>query len=179
MVPTRESVWWKNKRGPLFYTYFSDDFETSVTVSTRKKSIPGSYPDEAYQFGGLVIRDPRGAAWLSREEYVFIAVGYRGTGLQIESKSTFDGYSDVIGTDWESGDARLRIRRVGKQIELYAYSEKKNQWRLIHSFERELPRVVQVGLFSYAYSGGKGIVDIKAWFRDFQIQDVVSQAGDN
>ncbi|MGI9423651.1 MAG: DUF1349 domain-containing protein [Hyphomicrobiaceae bacterium] len=179
MVPSEESVWWKNKRGPLLYTHRSGDFETSVTVTTRKKSAPKSYPDQAFQFGGLMIRDPRGAAWFSQEEYLFIAVGYRGAGLQIESKSTFNGYSKVIGTDWESGDARLRIRRKDNRFELYAFSDKQSEWKIMQVFERDLPDVVQVGLFSYAYSRGKGIVDLIARFSDFEIHNISEQANSN
>lgn len=168
--PKIESVWWKNKRGPLLYTNFNGDLEAQVTISTRKQSDPQAYPDRAYQFGGLIVRDPRGNAWFSQEAYVFIAVGHRGKGLQIESKSTYRGYSTVTGVDWKSGNAKVKISRQGRLFRLFAFEEEKQDWRLVQTFEQELPVSVQVGVFAYAYSAGKGIVDIVARFQDFEVR---------
>ena len=71
--------------------------------------------------------------------------------MKIESKSTFNGYSDVFVTDWNSGDAKLRIRRMGDRFELFASAGDDDTWRKVKELDRDLPDTVQVGLFSYAY----------------------------
>lgn len=168
--PTEESVWWKNKRGASLYHHIKGDFDVQVKVITRKASNQASYPDQDYQFGGIILRDPSANAILGRENHVFNVVGYRGGGLQIETKDTTNGYSQVSGFDWSSGDADLRIRRRGSQFDMYARLPLSNKWVQVNSFERkDLPETLEVGLIVYAYSNGKNRYDLTVTFEHIKI----------
>lgn len=169
LTPKSESVWWKNQRGALLYSHMAGDFDAQISVLTSKRSDRNLYPDQAFQFGGIMIRDPSGAAWLSRESYVFVAVGHRDTRLQIETKNTFNGYSEVKGTDWPSGIAQLRIVRHRGTVDLYARETSTDEWHQVDTTKTDLPDTVQLGVFSYAYSRGQGVVDLTAVFRDFRL----------
>lgn len=162
----KENVWWKNWRGPMFYNHIKGDADVSVTVKTRKLSDENSIPDIAYQFGGLILRDPMGDKALTSESYVFNVVGHRGEeGLQVETKSTQDGWSDVEGHDWPTSDAELRILRQGYVFELFARGIGEDKWKMLVRYERpDLPEVLQLGIIAYAYSAWSGYHDLSASF---------------
>ena len=168
--PTEESVWWKNKNAASLYHHINGDFDVQVKVLTRKASHQASYPTQDYQFGGIIIRDPSANAILGRENHVFNVVGYRGGGLQIETKNTANGYSQVSGYDWSSGDAELRIDRTGSQFDMYARLPNSNEWVQVNSFERnDLPDTLEIGLIVYAYSNGKNRYDLTVTFEHINI----------
>lgn len=168
--PIEESVWWKNKSAASLYHHIKGDFDIQVKVLTRKASNQASYPDQDYQFGGIILRDPSANAVLGRENHVFNVVGYRGGGLQIETKNTTNGYSQVSGFDWSSGDADLRIHRTGNQFDMYARLPTSNEWVQVNSFERnDFPDTLEVGLIVYAYSHGKNRYDLTVTFEHINI----------
>lgn len=170
-VPLVESVWWKNERGPMLYTVVSGDVTVTTRVQVRKQSNPSLPPDMEWQFAGVMLRDPAGDAWLSRENYVFNVVGHRGKRLQVETKSTQSGHSQVDAWDWESGDAELRIVRKGALFSLFARQGANAEWIALTQYERpDLPATLQVGFIVYAYSEGRGRFDMQGEFRTLEIQ---------
>lgn len=169
-VATQENVWWMNWRGPYLFSHVIGDIDISIRVETRKVSDPTAYPDRDFQFAGLMLRDPKSDKWLTNENYVFNVIGYRGEGLQVETKSTVEGWSDVSGYDWETGDAWLRLVRQGAHFRLFAKSLAEDQWRLMSEYHRpDLPETLQLGFIAYAFSYWNGRHDLSARFSELQI----------
>ena len=102
MVVNQEAVWWKNKSATGLFNLVDGDFSIQIQALTRKKSDGESYPDRDYQFGGIILRNPMSNALMGRESYVFNVVGYRGSKLQVETKTTKNGYSEVVAKNWPS-----------------------------------------------------------------------------
>lgn len=166
-----ETVWWKNNRGSSYFFPITGDVEAEVTVRTRKQSDPANYPNQDYQFGGIILRDNGSNALFGKESYVFNVIGYRGEGLQVESKSTLDGYSKVSGYDWVSGDARLKVVRKSDDVYLYAQAINSQEWLQVNHFHRpDLPETLELGLIAYAYSYGAGRHDLLVTFSDLSIR---------
>lgn len=167
-----ESVWWKNRRGPFAYVPASGDVDVRSQVRVRKASDHRLLPDAEWQFGGIMIRDASSDLAFSLENYVFVVIGHRGTRMQLEFKSTRNGYSDVHAEDRPSGDAELRLRRTGEVIDVLARTNSAAEWRTVHSFARpDLPCNLQAGLMSYAFSFGKRVFDLRTGFRGFTRSD--------
>lgn len=163
-----ECVWYHDSSGPMLFRYFQGDAQLSLSVKTRKLSNKDEYPDSYFQFGGVIIRDPSSSATGARENYVFNVIGFRGSRLQIENKSTLNGYSQVSATDWEEGDADLCIERRGASVIMKAKPIGSSVWTELYRYSREdLPHVMQLGLIAYAFSDGKGIHDLRVEFSDF------------
>jgi hypothetical protein len=167
----QESVWWKNTRGPMLFRPVKGDLEVSIKLNARKASNPESFPDSAYQFGGIMLRDPASDSILTSENYVFNVIGNRGpNGIQVETKSTQNGWSSVQGTDWTTGDVELKIKRIGAEFSLFARSLDDTDWKLIQEYQRaDLPEILQLGMIVYSYSGGQGVVDLNVVFKDLVI----------
>ena len=137
----------------------------------RQRSQPGLPPDREWQFAGVILRDPRGDAWLSRENYVFNVLGHRGSKLQVETKSTRQGQSRVDAWDWPDGDAQLNITRRGDRFSMAIRPTATDDWQTLISYERaDLPARLQLGLIVYAYSEGRGIVDMQARFGELAVE---------
>jgi hypothetical protein len=167
----QESVWWKNSRGPMLYRQIRGDVEISIKLNTRKASNPQLFPDTAYQFGGIMLRDPASDSMLTSENYVFNVIGNRGpNGIQVETKSTHNGWSSVQGTNWTTGDVELKIKRIGAKFSLFARSLEDLDWQLVQKYQRaDLPETLQLGIIVYSYSGGQGVVDLSVAFKDLVI----------
>lgn len=169
--PSKESVWWRNERGPYLFHYIKGDVSASATIRVRKNSDRKLPPDKEWQFGGIMLRDPRGDLPLSSENYVFNVVGHRGKSLQVETKSTRKGESHVDAWDWNSGDADIRIERRGAAFTMYARRDSHEEWKVLTRYERgDLPEVLQIGIIVYAYSEGRGELDMVAAFDDIKIE---------
>lgn len=165
----RESVWWHNQRTTMFSRLVAGDVDLRVNVRTRKASDPQSYPDSNWQFGGLILRDPAGDGWFGLENYVFNVVGHRGSGLQIETKSTLKGESLLRSIDWPSGDAGLRIVRRGGHFSLFA-RQGEGEWLPVTDYQRrDLPEQLEAGLILYSASAGTGFHDLRVLFDGFLI----------
>ena len=161
-----ESVWWKNDRASAYTYPVSGDVEIVARVSTTKTSSKQEYPDSDYQFGGLMLRNPAGNAIFSTENYVFNVIGFRGSKLQVETKSTINGYSKVNGYDWSSGNAELKIIRKKNEFLMFARPLDKNTpWLEVDSFSRaDLPETLELSLIVYSFSRGAGRVDLTVNF---------------
>jgi len=167
----QESVWWKNSRGPMLFRLIKGNVDVSIKLNARKASNSEVFPDNAYQFGGIMFRDPASGSILTSENYVFNVIGNRGpNGIQVETKSTYNGWSSVQGTDWATGDVELKIKRTGAQFSLFARSLEDTDWQLVQEFQRaDLPETLQLGIIVYSYSGGRGVVDLNVAFKDLVI----------
>jgi hypothetical protein len=171
MKTNQESVWWKNSRGPMLFRPVKGDVEVSIKLNARKASDPKVFPDSAYQFGGIMLRDPVSDYMLTSENYVFNVIGNRGEeGIQVETKSTNNGWSSVQGTDWNTADVELKIKRSGALFSLYVRSLESSEWQLVQEYQRvDLPETLQLGVIVYSYSNGKGVVDLSVTFKDLVI----------
>jgi hypothetical protein len=88
---------------------------------------------------------------------VFVVVGDRGPTIQTETKSTTNGASSVKGDDWPSGDAQLRLCRVGSMFHLYARPYEGGTWKVAAQWgppydRKDLPETLQVGPIAYAWT---------------------------
>ena len=175
MAATRESLWFLNTRGPLVYRQLVGDGTVSALVKARKRSDPAQPPDMEWQFAGLLLRDPASDAWMSLENYVFNVIGFCCGELQVETKSTREGASEIHSFRWDSGDAELAIQRNGARFTLRARraagGDEAAAWRELVSYERpDLPARLQVGLILYAHSQGRGRHDLQAYFEKITIR---------
>jgi hypothetical protein len=170
MIVKEESVWWRNNSAAGLFHLIDGDVEFQVYVRTRKASDNTSYPDRDYQFGGIILRNPLSNAVFGRENYIFNVIGYRGYKLQVETKSTENGFSKVVAKDWPSGDAELKVVRNGFHIKMYARELHSTNWILINSLERkDLPDTLEIGLIVYSTGVGERGTDIAINFKDLKI----------
>lgn len=170
MTVKEESVWWRNKSAAGLFQIVDGDVEFQVDVKTRKASDNTSYPDRDYQFGGIILRNPQSNAIFGRENYVFNVIGYRGSKLQVETKSTENGLSKVVVQDWPSGDAELKIIRQGHHMKMYAREFHSQYWIEINSLERkDLPDILELGLIVYSTGVGKRGTDIAINFNNLRV----------
>ncbi|HEY9068579.1 MAG TPA: hypothetical protein VIO33_26570 [Burkholderiaceae bacterium] len=176
LIATRESLWFLNARGPLVYRQLVGDGTVSAVVKARKRSDPASPPDMEWQFAGLLLRDPASDAWMSLENYVFNVIGFCCGELQVETKSTRQGLSEIHSFRWDSGDAELAIQRSGARFTLRArrvgsHDNRGDAWRELVSYDRpDLPARLQVGLILYAHSQGRGRHDLRADFEQIAVR---------
>jgi len=86
-----------------------------------------------------------------------VVVGFDENDLSVETKTTVDGRSTYVGPSWGSGDAELRICRVGATFATYKRPVGSSTWQEAERWERlDLPEVLQVGLNAYAIGGADG-----------------------
>jgi len=168
--PKEESIWWRRSKGLLVYRYAEGDFFFSSLVRTRKNSDTLKYPDDAWQFGGIMLRDP--SAEQSQESYILIAVGSMDSALMIEIKSTIQGVTTKSNFRWLSGDAELMIQReagvFGMCVRPYGTAAR---WtRLTTYYRPDLPVKLQAGIMAYAFSYGRNVHDMTAYFDDVKIR---------
>ncbi len=150
LIAKRYSVWFNDEVGALLYKNVTGDFVATASVKARKASDTSKYVGPDYQFGGILANSPSG----SKHNYVFIVVGDRGGYLSVETKSTTNSRSNVQGPKWPTGDAEVRICRIGSTFRLYKRKPGASKWTAAVSYQRkDLPKTLQVGPFAYAYTG--------------------------
>ena len=151
------------------------NFKLTTAVRARRASSPNQPVGPTdYQFGGIMARAPGGGA----ESYVFVVVGDRGATLEVEAKSTRDGVSAVQGEAWPSGDAQLRLCRVGARFHLYSRPIDGGTWKVATQwgppYDRpDLPETLQVGPIAYAWTNQP---DLLASFDYARFATVASEA---
>ena len=161
MTPNQFSVWFHADQGPAYFQEVSGNFSVSAVVRARSADSPDEPVQSYFQFAGLMLRDPAsdGAA---PENYVFSVVGYRGDYLSHETKSTVNDLSMVDGPPWPSGDAELRICRLGSDIKLFIRTIGGADWIPAIEYRRDdFPATLQVGPIAYAYTDD---VDLRGSF---------------
>ena len=165
LTALEESVWYHGDRAFMAYQQVAGDVTLTTTAHARRASDLSQPPDQEYQYGGLMLRDP--ASEQGEENYVFVVVGVRKPDglLNVEYKTTKDGKSKVKFVDWASGDAELRIDRAGSEVTVSARGLGEESWQVLTTYQRpDLPDTLQAGIITYAYSEGKGIYDLRMAF---------------
>ncbi len=152
LTPTANTVWYKADAGPGLFKMVKGNFRVTTRVTARSAKKPSEPVGNDYQFAGLIARDP-GSDASGEESYVFNVVGYRKSYLSIETKTTKDDESDVLGPEWDSGDAELRICRVNGNFLVLKRRLGDTEWTLGTTYERnDLPAELQVGPIAYTYT---------------------------
>jgi hypothetical protein len=143
---TRNALWFNASQGVLVYKMVSGDFKLTSTVHARKASDPTKPPDPPVHLGGVMARGAAGGS----ENYVFIVAGHDPNGIAIETKNTTNSASQYSGVAWPSGDAQLRLCRVGASFQLLKRPAGGGAWMLAATFNRpDLPGTLQAGLNIY------------------------------
>lgn len=169
LIAKEYSVWFDYEAGAALWKPISGNFKVTTSVKARKESDPSQFVGPNYQFGGVLAYDP---ASNTNHNYVFIVVGDRGGYLSVETKSTRNNSSDVSGPEWPSGDAELRLCRVGSKFYLYKRAIGASSWTEATTYDRtDLPQTLNVGPFAYAYTSSP---DLRASFARVSIEPVSS-----
>jgi hypothetical protein len=148
---TGSALWFNASMGVLVHKAVTGNFKATTTVRTSSTSSPGQPPAPAIRLGGLMARDPASDS-TQVQSYVHIVAGNGPDGaLAIEHKTTQNSTSVYEAPAWPSGDAELRICRVGSTFELYKRPLGSKRWQLAASYDRpDLPPTLQVGADVYS-----------------------------
>jgi hypothetical protein len=169
LVANQYSVWFELEVGAALWKGVAGDFKATTSVKARKESNPSEFVGAEYQFGGLIAYNPQTT---DQHNYVFVVVGDRRYYLAVETKSTTNSSSRVDGPEWPSGDAELRLCRVGSKFYLYKRAIGATSWIEAASYDRpDLPETLNVGPFAYAYTREP---DLRASFAYVSIEPVSS-----
>ncbi len=153
------SLWLDSSSGPMIFKVVPGDFKVTAPVHARRASDPTMDVDRDIQFAGIIARDPASDLTSGQENYVFVVVGHYLTGLATEMKSTVNGTSVYSDPAWPSGDAELRICRLGSDFHLYRRAIGATTWSPLASITRSyLPSPLEVGMLAYARS----VIDLAA-----------------
>lgn len=151
--PNQYSVWFHADAGPALFRTVEGDFKLTTSVRARRASDPSVSVDSAFQFAGIMMRDPASDTAGGQENYVFSVVGYRGDYFAAETKSTVNDLSMVDGPPWPNTDAELRICRVGDSFRLFIREIGASEWNAAIRYDRpDIPSTVQAGPIAYVYT---------------------------
>lgn len=171
---TTPALWFQAGNGALVHKLVRGDFRATAVVHARKNTDPEALPDVAVQLGGIMARDPAGTDQGGEENYVFIVVGRDEDDVSVETKSTTDSVSDYVGPSWPSGDAELRMCRLGSTFHLYKRGVGAGTWELATSYDRpDLPDELQVGMNAYTAVSP----DLAVHFDELVFAEVTDQEG--
>jgi hypothetical protein len=148
---TASALWFNDSVGVLVFKPVTGNFKATATVHTRSASNPRRPPDPSIRLGGLMARDPASDS-SGVQSYVHIVAGNGPSGvLAIEHKTTHNNTSVYEAPEWPSGDAQLRICRVGSRFELYKRPVGSKTWQLAVAYDRpDMPATLQVGADIYS-----------------------------
>lgn len=172
MRPNEYTLWFHGDRGPAVVQLVEGDFKISTAVRARSARRPDQPVDSFFQFAGLIARDPASDLDEVPENYVFSVVGWRGEYLSAETKNTVNDLSMVDGPPWPSGDAEIRICRIGPRFQLYIREIGADAWQPAIEYSRpDLPDTLQVGAIAYTYTQ---TVDLLASFDHIDLAPVAN-----
>lgn len=164
MTLTHRALWLNASKGVLFFTTVRGDFRLSAVVQTQKTSDSSQDPgrDGTIQLAGLMARAPT-----APENDVFVAAGSDASGLAVETESTTNAVSKVGASGWSSGDAELKLCRIGSTFTLWKRAiDSGDDFSLAATYRRDdLKGEVQVG--PNIFSGSAP--DITALFDNLEI----------
>ena len=92
----------------------------------------------------------------------------------VETKTTANSASDWDSPAWPSGDAEVRICRIGATFTLYKRTIGDATWTLAATYQHpEMPSTIQVGACAYASAIGMS-PDLRVAFDEIRFRTVVS-----
>ncbi len=145
------ALWFNASRGFFLHRPITGDFKATTRVRARKTSAPAEPPDRFVHLAGVMVRDP--ASDRGEESYAFVVVGRDENDLSVETKETRASMSRYDGPSWPSGDAELRLCRVGADVRLLKRAIGASTWTVAETYARpDLPSTLQVGLNVYAFA---------------------------
>lgn len=162
LTVTQHALWFQSEQGTLVYKEVNGDFKLTSTVRARRTTNPNLPADRYVHLGGLMARSGAGGG----ENYVFIVVGFDENDLSVETKTTVNNVSTYAGPSWPSGDAELRLCRVGRTFVVYKRALGAGTWTEANRYDRpDLPSTLQVGPNAYAFANGNpGAPDLTVSF---------------
>lgn len=146
------SVWYQDYRGVLVYKPVTGDFvvTTKLKVSGRR----GGAPSSQFSLAGIMVRSPRNvtpSSWQpGGENYTFLSLGAadRPGSFQFEVKTTVNSDSQLVITPAPSGEAIIRVARIGASMVML--KNVGGQWSVHRRYSRpDFPATLQVGLTCY------------------------------
>lgn len=169
---TASSLWFNTSQGPLVHKSVTGDFKVTSRVRARRASNDTLAPAIDIHLGGLMVRNPAAPP----ENHLFVVTGRDDQGeLSVETKTTTNGASVYTNPVWPSGDAEVRICRLGATFRLYKREIAGGAWAAAATFERaDMPATVQVGAAIYALSQTP---DLVVSFDEITFATVASEAG--
>jgi hypothetical protein len=171
LTPNQYLLWYQQNQGTLVSKLVTGDFKVTSAIRARRASNPSLPPDQNIHLAGLMARKSGGPP----ENYVFIVVGDDVDDLSVETKTTTNNVSDYIGPSWGSGDAELRICRLGSTFRLYKRMIGAASWTLAITYDRpDLPSTLEVGPNVYAASATP---DLVATWDEVRFEGVCDLAG--
>ena len=185
---TREFVSGRLILTPLGYTQWyqaensggllSKLVEGNVKITARIRARSVNNPSQPvtggpFQLGGLMLRNPNSA----QESYVFVAVGLSGGDLAIETKTTQNSGSSFQASFWGTGDAELRLCRIGQRFFMYARPLGGGTWQFgtpaVPYFDRpDLPWTLMAGPIAY---GPTASPDLQAEFEEIRYEPAFNE----
>lgn len=145
---TQQALWFHGATGFLLHKRAAGDFKATAVVRARRASDPAAPADAFVHLGGIMARHPEPQ---NGEDYVFIVVGRDEQDLSVETKTTDDGTSTYDGPAWPSGDAELRLCRVGSVFVLLKRAIGDAAWIEAAEHDRgDLPDPLDVGINVYS-----------------------------
>lgn len=173
MTVTAHALWFNANRGTLIHKAVTGDFKVTAPVHARMTSDASMPPDRFVHLGGLMARDGSSA----NENYVLIGVGWDEQDLSVETKSTDEDISNYVGPAWPSGDAELRLCRVGSTVVALKRAIGAGAWEVAETYARpDLPETLQVGANAYAHADPGITPDLTVRFDEVRFAEVSERA---
>ena len=152
LVP-HTSTWYMDYRGVLVYKDVPGDFVVTTSLTTTGRD-GRSAPRAPYSLGGIMVRSPRSdqaSNWREGgENYVFLSLGSADQSgrYQFEVKTTQNSQSNLEKILAPSGEAQLRVAKIGQHLILLR--NQGNGWIVHKRYSRpDMPATLQVGLTVY------------------------------
>lgn len=158
-------LWLNNSQGGAVYRNTNGNFKITAIVKATKSTTPTDPPGNRIHLGGLIARNPAGTT----ENYVHIVVGNAENRLAIEAKNTTNNVSQYDTLSWTSGNAELRLCRVGNDLNLYRRAVNATTWLLATTYTRaDFPASLQVGASIYSAAAP----DLRVTFENLRIEGI-------
>lgn len=147
------STWYQDYRGVLAFKLLTGDFIVTTHLKVSRRQGTGA-PQSQFSLAGIMARAPRtdsASSWRrGQENYVFLSLGSadRPGQFQFEVKSTTNSDSQLVTEPASTGDAIIRVARIGATMVMLKNVEGK--WSVHRRYSRpDLPPTLQVGLTCY------------------------------
>lgn len=146
------SGWYGDYDGPFMFKLIEGDFVLETIVVVDDRDEPGSAPDELFNSAGLLVRRPDHGP--GAENWVMHNLGMQNGEVATEGKTTVDSTS-VLTLFPGVRNGRLRVCRIGQDIELARWLDDEDAWNVTHVFPRaDFPETLQVGLVVNGWNSG-------------------------